>query len=451
MSGTPHIRSFALAPEASFGSLSASTGLPDASGLTFVVTECERAPVIVYGEPPVDERNEVRAAPYELPPEPDTVCDVNGDPVPRRTGQATIDMVVTGIGNPRVAFATISDMPVAMLWNACMAVATAPGADHDVVTTVAANVLIPEADANYTEGILIATSHAGTAEYTAVVEVDAVTPDIRISPALSAGLAAVGGPTTQDFRIMQTYYVRKDLAGLGASLACRADGIGWRTYGVGGRPSSVAISASPHLVRLSWTVDFAHFYDDFNDASVTAGTNVGDPVIADGCVNHMLATYTVVTTAAVNGIAAPAASGHSTILVDEFDATLTFALASKGSSESILAMADYEVSNFTAEINITASEPSSALSQDTFYKRQLHGLLVGLGSVSLDPTKANTGGGDGMCIYAPAAALFTDPHVLELGGDIIRTTYQFKQGGPWTGDDATSGPAGSVFRVGLSN
>ena len=46
-------RSLSVAVESAFGSLSASTGLPDNSGLTFTSIPCERDPIIVYGDPVV--------------------------------------------------------------------------------------------------------------------------------------------------------------------------------------------------------------------------------------------------------------------------------------------------------------------------------------------------------------------------------------------------------------
>ena len=60
-------RSLSIAPESSFGSLAAATGLPSTSGLTFVSIPCERDPIVIYGEPVASERNDARDGSYGLP------------------------------------------------------------------------------------------------------------------------------------------------------------------------------------------------------------------------------------------------------------------------------------------------------------------------------------------------------------------------------------------------
>ena len=90
-------RSISVAIESSFGSLSASTGLPDNSSLTYVSIPCERDPIIIYGDVVASERNDARDGTYSLPPEPDTVYS-SGSRVRRRTGQVSIRLDLTTIG-----------------------------------------------------------------------------------------------------------------------------------------------------------------------------------------------------------------------------------------------------------------------------------------------------------------------------------------------------------------
>jgi hypothetical protein len=91
-------RSLSVAVESAFGSLSASTGLPDNSGLTYTSIPCERDPIVVYGDPVVSERNDARDGSYGLPPEPDTVWS-SGARVQRRTGQISLRLDLTTIGS----------------------------------------------------------------------------------------------------------------------------------------------------------------------------------------------------------------------------------------------------------------------------------------------------------------------------------------------------------------
>lgn len=421
---TSHIKSLSIAVESSFGSISPTTGDPDVSGLTFVSMECDRAPIITYGEPPVNERMEARAGPYNLPPEPDT-----SGTTPRRTGTFTIERVYPFIGT-RSAFANIAAMPRHKLLNSVMKTTAAPSALGDTVSSgVSATEFEAGSVANYAEGIGVAVAIAGRGEYSFVTDVGA--SNIKVSPAFSDTLAGA-----EDMRICQTYCVANDLSGYGSSLAFIAQGVGWRTVMTGCRAESCAISREKNMIREVWTVRFAHAFDENGSASVA------NPVVADGNVAHMLDCYTVVTDATVNGVSAPAESGRDTIAVDDFSATLTWTLSPKGFSENITTMSDLEVTDFNAEINIIASSACSSLSQSTFYNKQMHGLVIPFGAVSV---------GNGGCMYLPAAALQNDPNVRDFGADAQRFIYNFKQGGPFTGDDSTTAPAGTCFRMATVN
>ena len=53
-------RTLGVAQESSFGSLSATTNLPDNSGYTYISIPCEMDPILVYGEPVASERNDAK-------------------------------------------------------------------------------------------------------------------------------------------------------------------------------------------------------------------------------------------------------------------------------------------------------------------------------------------------------------------------------------------------------
>ncbi len=100
-------RSLSIAVESSFGSLSASTGLPSNSGLTYISIPCERDPIIIAGEPVASERNDARDGSYFVPPEPDTVYS-SGSRVRRRTGQIVCRVDLTTIGSAADPYAANS-------------------------------------------------------------------------------------------------------------------------------------------------------------------------------------------------------------------------------------------------------------------------------------------------------------------------------------------------------
>ena len=89
-------RSIGVVAESSFGSLVASTGLPDKT-LTYESMPVERDPVIIYGEVIASERNDTRDGPYGMPPEPDTVYS-SGSRVQRRTGSVELRLDLTSVG-----------------------------------------------------------------------------------------------------------------------------------------------------------------------------------------------------------------------------------------------------------------------------------------------------------------------------------------------------------------
>ena len=90
-------RSIGVAVESSFGSLVASTGLPDKTTLIYESMPVERDPVIIYGEVIASERNDTRDGPYGMPPEPDTVYS-SGSRVQRRTGSVELRLDLTSVG-----------------------------------------------------------------------------------------------------------------------------------------------------------------------------------------------------------------------------------------------------------------------------------------------------------------------------------------------------------------
>jgi len=430
MSGTPHIKSLNVAIETTFGSVDVATGLVDASAIIgYVSIECERAPILVIGETPVNERPDTRTEFYVHAPEPDTACDTSGNPIPRRTGQLTIDMVHRMVGSA-TTFADYAAMPIGMLFNSVFRSTVPPGALTDTIGAgVSVTEFTPGILGNFADGIMICQAQDGVGEYSYVT--DASGANVIMSPAMA-------NAPTGTMRIGTTFTPATQFNQLGPSLAFRGDGDGFRWYATGCRPSSVSITADPRMVKMSWTIECSHIYDDNGNAAVS------EPVIGDGCVAHMLQARTVVSTAAVNGVAAPAAEARTEMIVDDFSASLTWTLASRGTSSTPIGVADLEVTDFVAEVDLMASIACAPLTQDTFLRRELHSVSVGL---------SNVAAGNGLNIYLPAAALQADPNIRDLSGDIIRHHYLFKQSGPWTGDatGTASSPGGKPFRIGLGN
>ena len=172
-------RSLSVAVESAFGSLSASTGLPDNSGLTYTSIPCERDPIIVYGDPVVSERNDARDGSYGLAPEPDTVW-ASGSRVRRRTGQVSVRVDLTTIGS---AAANYDSNYLGYLLGAGL-LTQSHGAQSDVLSAISdVNTFTPTTTStNYEIGALVGAEINGRAEFSAVTDND-VTGDVTVSPA----------------------------------------------------------------------------------------------------------------------------------------------------------------------------------------------------------------------------------------------------------------------------
>lgn len=428
---TAHIKSVMVAPETVFGSIDAATGEPDASALaTFKSLECERATLAIIGEPRFNERPDARDGFHFLPPEPDTTIDGSGDHTQLREATLSLTCEARGLG-AKVVYATHEASPLGRLLHSGMEMPAAAGGPSDAVgANIGANsynASIGGGAAHLPGGIIFAT-RSGIVEPSAITRV--VGDVIDHSPALSAG---IGSETIR----MARNLVCRPRATLGASVALRLDGDGWRSYMVASRWESVELQEQGRRAQLVITVR-GWVYDDHSDAAVTAGTNIVEPERADGSVAHRLSTTCVVSDTDI-GSTAPAALGRTALDVDEFSAVITNTLSPKGSSDSALGVADMEVTDVVAEVSLTLSTVVTALNDD--YRKQIQrSLMLGFGP---------TGVGNAMALYLPAACLQNDPGVYDLGADHVRQVLTYKQG-RWPGDTSTTTPAGTPIRLGLS-
>ena len=177
-------RSLSVAVESAFGSLSASTGLPDNSGLTYTSIPCERDPIVVYGDPVVSERNDARDGSYGLPPEPDTVWS-SGARVQRRTGQISLRLDLTTIGS---AADNYDSNYLGYLLGAGLLTAK-HSVTSDAVSSVSdVNTFSPTTTStNYAVGAILGAELNGRAEFSAVTDND-VSGDVTVSPAFQRWL-----------------------------------------------------------------------------------------------------------------------------------------------------------------------------------------------------------------------------------------------------------------------
>ena len=423
-------RSLSVAVESVFGSLSASTGLPDNGGLSYTSIPCERDPIVVYGDPVVSERNDARDGSYGLPPEPDTVWS-SGARVQRRTGQISLRLDLTTIGS---AANNYDSNYLGYLLGAGLLTAKHSVSLDPVSSVSDVNTFTPTTTStNYAVGAILGAELNGRAEYSAVTDND-VSGDVTVSPAFSAGFT--GTPT---LRLMQTWFPgsRSVLGDRTHSLSFRVDGVNFRSFAYGCVLESLALSLDNGRVMADLTYQAALIQDDHGNA-------VGpiEPTYNSGAPAFFRGSYVVVSDAAPTSLTNASTGdtlGRVALDVEDFSFTITNTLTPLGHSNSLLAMSDMEITDVDVELSLTLSTANSSLNSD-FFNRQLRQVLVGMGPI---------GDGLGAAVMIPAAYLTGDASKYEVGGnDIVRQQLTYKAS-RFGGDVSESGAGNSPVRLAL--
>ena len=421
-------RSLSVAVESSFGSLSASTGLPDNSGLTYVSIPCERDPIIIPGEPVVSERNDARDGNYMLPPEPDTVWS-GSNRVRRRTGQVVCRVDLTTVGSSADTYAANY---LGYLLGAGLKTKV-PSVLTDSVTAVDVNTYTPtSAPAEADVGTLISTSLSGRAEYSAITDNADASSDVTISPAFSAS-------SYSSVRGLQTWYIpgRTNTGEREHSLSFRIDGVNFRSFAYGCVLESMNITLDNGRLMAELTYQAALIQDDHASAvgPIEPTYNSGAPAFFRGAYVVASSTSPTSLTNATTGDTL----GRLALDAEDFSLTLTNTLTPMGHSNSILAMSDMEISDVVVELSLTLSTVNTTI-KDDFFNRTVRQILVGTGP---------QGDGLGCAIMLPAAMLTVDPNAYDVSGnDIVRQQLTYQQS-RFGGDVVETNAANSPFRLGL--
>lgn len=421
-------RSLSVAVESSFGSLSASTGLPDNSGLTYVSIPCERDPIIIPGEPVVSERNDARDGNYMLPPEPDTVWS-GSNRVRRRTGQVVCRVDLTTVGSSADTYAANY---LGYLLGAGLKTKV-PSVLTDSVTAVDVNTYTPtSAPAEADVGTLISTSLSGRAEYSAITDNADASSDVTISPAFSAS-------SYSSVRGLQTWYIpgRTNTGEREHSLSFRIDGVNFRSFAYGCVLESMNITLDNGRLMAELTYQAALIQDDHASAvgPIEPTYNSGAPAFFRGAYVVASSTSPTSLTNATTGDTL----GRLALDAEDFSLTLTNTLTPMGHSNSILAMSDMEISDVVVELTLTLSTVNTTI-KDDFFNRTVRQILVGTGP---------QGDGLGCAIMLPAAQLTVDPNAYDVSGnDIVRQQLTYQQS-RFGGDVVESNAGNSPFRIGL--
>lgn len=218
-----------FAVESSYGSISATTGLPDVSGLPFVADEVELDSVSFDGLEPISRT--VTAARGTPAPQPDEVHGPSG--VDLYQGSITLRGSVRGPGDGALR-TTGQNMLQWRLLGTALVRMTPTIASESLSSNADSTSVLNVADATvYQHGRMIGFEAGGKVQICHVVGIDLDNNKITISPAASTALQS-----GQVIRLMDTWYLpRKGELGVptGPSLAIRLrtrDSYGWLCTGM---------------------------------------------------------------------------------------------------------------------------------------------------------------------------------------------------------------------------
>lgn len=428
-------RSISVAIESTFGSISASTGLPNHSGLSFTSIPCERDPIIIYGDAVVSERNDARDGTYTLPPEPDTVWDTysgsGNNRIRRRTGQVQITLDLTTASG---ASNYVSNYLGKLLGAGFKTEFSSVNSDS-VAVEIDTNRWTPSTTStNFISGGLVGIDLNGRAEYSAITDTN-VSGDVTCSPEFSSSIDGRLAHLLQNWFPGQ----RSDLGTVEHSVSFRIDGVDFRSYAYGCKLESLALSLDNGRVMCDLTFNSALIQDDHGNAAGPV-----EPVYNLGAPCFFRNSYVVISDAAPTSLTDASTGdtlGRIALDVEEFSLTVTNTLTPIGHSNSLLAMRDMEVSDVDVELSLTVSTPNTTINND-FFNRQLRQVLVGFGPLAV---------GKGGAFMIPAAYLTSDPSKYDVSGnDIVRQSLTYKSS-RFGGDIADANVAyNTPFRLGLN-
>lgn len=442
---TSAIRSVSVAPEGSFANINPLTGAPTTAGLVYVGLECERASVLPFGEPVLQERENARAGPHSFPAEYET-GKVAGALVTRLQGTIELSCVVRTLGDVSAPgagdFVTYTTIPWVQLLESMFATDAIAGVGNldDVIWgPVGPNSFTPTTPGRFDPGQLFNVNIGDRIEWSAVTEKAA---NITYSPAMSRPLDLVAPDVIRPAR---TFYAPEDLlTARGLSVAIDLDGDGWGYHAFGCRAESVKFELRGRMLLATFTMRAAHI----QPKAVPAPT---DPRVALGSVAHLVDCYVVYSSPApVDGNAAPVGLTRTPVPVSAFEATFSQPLVARGTPENIVGVAEWEVgADPTYEMTMTVSVPDTVIENDLRDQVQRN-WLVGFGPHGPVGFGAGFESGDGAAIMFPAGHMTTSPVLRNLGNGLVEQDIALSNGRYYGDLPAGAPPAHSSVRIGLS-
>lgn len=423
-----HFKTIAIAEESSYGSL--SSGVPDASGLTFYSMDAYATLTTIGGESPADDDAGTRDGSWRRPPRPAAGYDTSNSRWRNRmeatfTVEGPVDPIGSGSG-----ITNYDTHPLGIMLGSFMArLADPSGSSEGAAGSSSANILTATDNSLYTEGAIIAHNDSGKLRFAQVT--DKSGNDITHSPALDAS----GVSAADTVHLFRTYYVPGATGSPDVeSFAVKFDAHGVRFYAVGCVVESVTFSETDGgQLRFSASVRSPYVYEDHSSAAL-------DPIDYAGEIfAHRFGAPVVISSAAA-GTSAPYALAATDL--DPRPGTLEVSIGV--ALDQVGHMAEgmpYKLRPTAVDVTATMvlDDPPSTVAND-FEARTQRTVCIGYGPL-ID--------GAGVALLMPRAHLTASASNREApDGQAVQQTLTYRPGRPHAVND-TGAVASSPFLIGL--
>jgi len=428
------VSSMSLAAESAWCSLSASTGAPDTSGLSFqALNDLQRSSIGYAGqETPTVPVQLAHSGLGEFPPLPVTRYS-GGVATKRRVGSPVLTfqgLQCPGAGN------TVASLALAKILRSSMYRVGISAATEDTVAagSPTVNTWTATDASKYAVGYVVAVTINGRVEY--VVVSDKTGSDITVSPALS------GAPSVGDtIRICETYVptlgalsmvthpsvcLRQDLYDLRfEAVGCRLKNLKISMDGSADGPAGTGRMLMPEATLWSpWVLD------DNGSAAPSAISEAGPYATA-------LQSYDVYCSLAA--ASTPAAGSRIALQVAKWEASIDFDLKLRSTAGNATGGSAYYMNGVGLTLTTEIAEDSTIeAAQQT---RERFTLVLGAGPTST----GNSGRGMGFALVVKAAHVVNYERVVSVDKRFARVTWGLSPYGFDTGSWAPGSHVDAPF------
>lgn len=417
-----------------------TSGIPDQSTVTFTAAPVTTAFMFGGKEQRGLPRDFARNFAGFYPDEPEAPANrsgatrfgaADGERFAVYSGDIVLEHPLWTIGNGS-PFAGYDDLPLTKTWRSSLGITLPPALFYTDGVNAGSGVNLVDVDTpgSWEDGQGVCRTILNHVEYGVISKINGAV--ITVNPAFSTAPAA-----NSRLRACYTWHpvVGADSLAL-TSVAMRFIVDGRRAYAFGCRLKQLRFRVEGNTVICTQTFEPAIILRDDGAVTAAAWTAPGGKACTWSQGEHIIGS------GVSDGAAAGAEIARTALSLSSWEATVDFSLApvAGGSTSVIIGRSNTEVTD--AQITIACKgEPSTTL-RDMRRKMQTRMLVLGAGEA---PAATDTASGYGFAVVVPAAALRKGADLEDANGHQLES-FEFGAS-RWTGDNSTTKPAGTAFRL----